>query len=73
MPDYLIVFDTCGPYKAGDVAPGDRLGNVGYLLKVGAVVPAEPVPATESTTTTMVEPTTEPVSAPAPRRARKAG
>lgn len=41
---YRILFDTCGPHKAGDVVPAESLGNVAYLLRVGAV---EEVPAQE--------------------------
>ncbi len=41
---YRVVFDTCGPFVAGEVAAGSALGDekgLSYLLRIGAVVRIE--------------------------------
>ena len=34
---YKILFDTCGDFKKGDLSDGSTLGNLEYLLRVGAI------------------------------------
>lgn len=43
-PLYRVIFDTCGPFVAGEVAHPSALGDekgLAYLLRIGAVVPID--------------------------------
>lgn len=49
--NYRVLFESCGPYIAGDIVSGEKLGDTAYLLRVGAIEPAEvdaPAPATDA-------------------------
>ena len=53
MPNYRIMFPQgCGAHKQGDVVNGNFLGDVAYLLRVGAVEETEDP---ESSTVNSVE------------------